>query len=321
MRRRDFLRAAAAAAAMRSLPAPAQGYPSRPVHLVVGFPPGGTTDIVARVLAQRLSDRFGASFVVENKPGAGTNLATEVVVHAPADGHVLLVLTPANAINGFLYRNLPFDFERDIVPVAGLIRSPYVLEIHPALPIETVSELVDYARTHRGKLAIGSFGTGSGSHLSGEMFKMMTGLDMVHVPYRGSAPMLNDLIGGQVQVAFDNLPASVEHIRAGRLRALAVTTAVRSPTLPETPAMSELLPGYESSSWLGIGAPRKTPADVVSTLNREIVAALADQTVRAQLEGLGTSVLTGSPGEIEMFIHSEMEKWAKVIRFSGVRPG
>jgi tripartite-type tricarboxylate transporter receptor subunit TctC len=318
MRRRDFIKVVAGALAWSTV-AQGQSYPSRPVHLVVGFPPGGTTDIVARLVGQWLSERFGKSFIVENKAGAGTNLATETVVRAPADGHTLLVVTPANTINASYYEKVDFDFERDIRPVASLIRSPFVLEVFPGFPAHTVPELIAQARRNPGKITIASFGTGTASHLSGEMFKMMTGVQMVHVPYRGSAPMITDLLSGQVQVAFDNLPASIEHIRAGKLRALAVTTANRSEMLPDVPTLAEFVPGYETSSWLAIGAPSQTPNDLVSTLNKEINAALADPKVSARLADLGATVLAGSIADTARLFAQETEKWRSAVKFSGAK--
>lgn len=297
----------------------AQAYPSRPVRILVGFPPGGTTDVVARIIAQWLSTRFNSAFVVENKPGAGTNLATEVVVRAPPDGYTLLIVTPSNAINATLYDKLSFNVARDMAPIVRLIRSPYVLEVNPRVPVKTVPELITYVKENPGTLTIASFGTGTASHLSGEMFKMLTGTQMVHVPYRGSAPMLTDLLGGRVDVAFDNLPASVEHIRTGRLRALAVTTAERAASLPEIPTLAEALPGYETSSWLAVAAPAGTPADVITTLNREINAALADPAIRKQLADLGCTVLGGSRADAAALITNETEKWSKVIRFAGIK--
>jgi tripartite-type tricarboxylate transporter receptor subunit TctC len=319
MRRRDFIMVVCGALVSSDTAVWAQSYPSRPVRLMVGFPPGGTTDIVARVIAQWLSERFGTPFVIENRAGAGTNIATEAVVRAPADGYALLVVTPANTINASFYDKLDFDFGRDIKPVANLIRSPYVLEVFPGFPAKTVPELIAYAKANPGKINIASFGTGTASHLSGEMFKMMAGVEMLHVPYKGSAPMLTDLLGGQVQVAFDNLPASIEHIKAGRLRALAVTTEKRSGTLPDIPALKEFLPGYETSSWLAIGAPSKTPTEIIVTLNREINAGLADPRVKAQLAELGATVLGGSPADTATLIAEETAKWRKVVKFSGVK--
>jgi tripartite-type tricarboxylate transporter receptor subunit TctC len=319
MRRRDFIKLVGGTLVLSAGLARGQSYPSRPVRLVVGFPPGGTTDIVARVLGQWLSERLSAPFVIENRPGAGTNVATETVVRAPADGHTLLVVTPANAINTSFYDKLDFDFERDITPVASLIRSPYVLEVFPGFPAKTVSELIAYAKANPGKIDVASFGTGTASHLSAEMFKMMAGVQMQHVPYKGSAPMVTDLLGGQVQVAFDNLPASIEHIKAGRLRALAVTTAKRSETMPDVPTLGEFLPGYETSSWLAIGAPSKTPNEVVVTLNREINAGLIDPKVKAKLADLGATVLPGSPVDSARLIADETEKWRKVVSFAGLK--
>ena len=319
MRRRDFIKLVGGTLVLSAGLARGQSYPSRPVRLVVGFPPGGTTDIVARVLGQWLSERLSAPFVIENRPGAGTNVATETVVRAPADGHTLLVVTPANAINTSFYDKLDFDFERDMTPVASLIRSPYVLEVFPGFPAKTVSELIAYAKANPGKIDVASFGTGTASHLSAEMFKMVAGVQMQHVPYKGSAPMVTDLLGGQVRVAFDNLPASIEHIKAGRLRALAVTTAKRSETMPDVPTLGEFLPGYETSSWLAIGAPSKTPNEVVVTLNREINAGLTDPKVKAKLADLGATVLPGSPVDSARLIADETEKWRKVVSFAGLK--
>lgn len=320
MRRREFIKKLVGGALVLSAGlARGQSYPSRPVRLVVGFPPGGTTDIVARVMGQWLSEQLGASFVIENRPGAGTNIATESVIRAAADGYTLLVITPANAINPSFYEKLDFDFERDIRPVATLIRSPYVLEVFPGFPAKTVSELIAYAKANPGKITIASFGTGTASHLSGEMFKMMAGVQMLHVPYKGSAPMVTDLLGGQVQVAFDNLPASIEHIKAGKLRALAVTTAKRSEMLPDVPTLGEFLPGYETSSWLAIGAPSKTSKEIVDVLNKEINAGLADRSVRAKLTDLGATVFLSSSADAARLIADETKKWHKVVNFSGAK--
>lgn len=316
MRRRDFI-TLLGGALVSSTVAQAQSYPSRPVRLMVGFPPGGTTDVVARLIGQWLSERLGASFIVENR--SSTNIATEAVVRAPADGYTLLVAVPSNTINVSLYDKLDFDFARDIGPVASLIRSPYVLEVFPGFPVRTVPELIAYAKSNPGKVNIASFGTGTASHLSGEMFKMMAGVDMQHVPYRGSAPMLTDLLAGQVQVAFDNLPASIEHIRAGKLRALAVTTEKRSEMLPDVPTLAEFLPGYETSSWLAVGAPSRTPAEIIATLNKEINAALADPKMESRLAGLGATVLTGSPADTAALFAEETEKWRKAVKFSGAK--
>jgi len=318
MRRRDFIKVVGGALAWSTV-AQAQSYPSRPVRLMVGFPPGGTTDIVARLIGHWLSERFGTPFVVENRAGAGTNLATEAVVRAPADGHTLLVVTPSNTINVSLYEKMDFDFERDIAPVASLIRSPFVLEVFPGFPAKTVPELIDYAKRNPGKVNIASFGTGTASHFSGELLKMMTGVQMLHVPYRGSAPMLTDLLAGQVQVAFDNLPASIEHIRADKLRALAVTTTYRSEMLPDVPTMAEFLPGFETSSWLAIGAPSRTPTEIIVTLNKAINAALADPKVYARLAGLGATVMAGSIPDTAALFAGETEKWRKAVKFSGAK--
>lgn len=318
MKRRDFIKAVAGGLAWSTL-AQAQSYPSRPVRLVVGFPPGGTTDVVARLIGHWLSERFGMPFVVENKAGAGTNLATETVVRSPADGHTLLVVTPANTINVSFYEKLDFDFEREISAVASLIRSPFVLEAFPRFPANTVPELITYAKSNPGKVNIASFGTGTASHLSGEMFKMMAGVQMLHVPYRGSAPMLTDLLAGQVQVAFDNLPASIEHIRAGKLRALAVTTAKRSEMLPDVPTLAEYLPGFETSSWLAVGAPSRTPHEIVVILNKQINAALADSQLSARLTGLGATVLAGSIADTATLFAEEAAKWREAVKFSGAK--
>src|SRR5262249_16636388 len=269
------------------------------------------------LVAQWLSERFGVPFVVENMPGAGTNIATASVVRAPADGYTLLVITPANTINASLYDKLDFDFGRDIRPIASLIRSPYVLEVFPGFPATTVPELIAYAKANPGNINIPSFGTGTASHLSGEMLQMR--VQMLHVPYKGSAPMLTDLLGGQVQVAFDNLPASIEHIRAGKLRALAVSTAKRSETIPEVPALAEFLPGFETSSWLAVGAPGKTTPEIVYTLNKEINAALVDPKVKAKLASLGATVLASSPADAATLIDEDTEKWRKVVKFSGAK--
>ena len=258
--RRRFLRLASGAGVFAATTplGRAQSYPSRPVRIILGFPPGGTTDICARILSQWLTERLGQTFITENRPGAGTHAATEAVAHAQADGYTLLMITGTNAVNVSLYDGLKYDFVRDITPISAIIRSPFVFEVHPSLPVSTVAEFIGYAKSNPGRINVGSFGTGTGSHLSGEMFKMRTGTDMLHVPYRGSAPMLLDLVSGRVHAAFDNLPASIEHIRAGRLRALAVTTATRAETLPTVPALAEVLPGFEASAWLGLGAGRRS---------------------------------------------------------------
>jgi tripartite-type tricarboxylate transporter receptor subunit TctC len=319
--RRKFLQIAAGVLALPALSrrALAQSYPSRTVRIVVGFPAGGTTDIGARLVAQWLTERLGQPFVIENRPGAGTHLATESVVRAPADGYTLLMATGSNAINATLYERMSYNFLRDLVPVAGVISSPFVLEVNPALPVKSVQELIAYAKADPKKVTVGSFGVGSSSHLSYELLKIMTGIDLVHVPYRGSAPMVIDLVGGQVQMAFDNLPASIEQIRAGKLRALAVTTTTRSDALPDIPAMGEILPGFEASAWIGLVAPRNTPADVIDKLNKEINAALADPKIKARLVELSGMVVGGPPENFGKLIAGETEKWGKVIRSANIK--
>jgi len=319
--RREFLRLAAGVAALPALSrvASAQSYPTRPVRWIVGAPPGGATDILARLLGQWLSERLGQPFVVDNRPGAGTNIGTEAVVRSPADGYTLLLVAPTSAINTTLYDKLNFDFIRDIAPVAGIIRAPLVMEVNPSVPAKTVPEFMAFARANRGKINMASAGTGTTPHMAGELFKMMTGLDMVHVPYRGSAPALTDLIGGQVQVMFDPTTSSIEHIRAGKLRPLAVTTATRAAVLPDVPILGEWVPGYEASAWFGVGVPRGTPAEIVDKLNQEINAAFADPKMKARLADLGGMVLAGPPAEFGKLIAEETEKWAKVIKFSGAK--
>jgi len=320
--RRTVLRLAAGAA---FLPAAArmsfgQAYPSRPVRIVVGFPAGGTTDIGARVIAQWLSDRLGQPFIVENKPGAGTHLATETVVRSPADGYTLLMATPSNAINATLYRRLSYDFVRDIVPVAAVIRSPLVLEAHPAVPVKTVPELIAYVKANPRKIDLASFGTGTSSHLTGELFKMTAGLEMRHVPYRGSSPMLIDLLSGRVELAFDNLPASIEHIRSGKLHALAVTTTMRAEALPDVPALAETVPGFESSAWNGISAPKGAPVEIIDKLNKEINAALADPDIKARFVALSAVVIGGTPADFGKLIAEDADKWGRVIRTAQIKP-
>jgi tripartite-type tricarboxylate transporter receptor subunit TctC len=320
--RRHFLRAVGAAAAASALPqrVSASDYPARPVHLIVGFPPGGVTDLGARIMGEWLSGRLNQPFVIENRPGASTQLAAETVVRAPADGYTLLMASSTNAINVALYNKHSYDFVRDIAPVASILRFPLVLEVHPSLPVKTVPELIAYARANPGQVNLASFGTGTGSHLAGELFKMMAGIKMVHVPYRGSGPMLVDLLAGQVQAAFDNLPSSIEHIRAGRLRPLAVTTAVRLELLPDIPAVKETLPGYEASAWIGIGAPANTPADVIATLNEEINAGLADPQIHARAGNLSAIMLPGSPADFGKLIADDVVKWTRVIRTADIKP-
>jgi len=322
LQRRRFLSLAAgavAAPAMSSI-ASAQSYPARPVRLIIGYTPGGSADLTARLMAQWLSERLGQQFLVESRPGAGTNLATEAVVNAPPDGYTLLLVAPANAINASLYEKLNHNFMRDIAPVAGVNRFPNVMEVNPSLPVKTVPEFIAYAKANPGKLNMASSGPGSTIHVSGELFKMMTGVNMVHVPYRGSAPALTDMIGGQVQVMFDNIPTSIEHIRAGRLRVLAVTGTTRSNLLPDTPTVADFVPGYEASAWYGIGAPKNTPAEIVSKLNATVNAILADSAVKGRFDSMGATLITGSAAEFGKYVAEETEKWAKVVKFSGAKP-
>jgi tripartite-type tricarboxylate transporter receptor subunit TctC len=319
--RRTFLHLAAGAAALPVAPylARAQAYPSRPVRWVVTVPPGSTADILARLMGQWLSERLGQPFVVEHRPGAGANIGTEAVVRAPPDGYTLLLVNPANAINATLYDKLNFVFLRDIVPVAGIIRGPFVMLVNPSFPAKTVPEFIAYAKAHPRKLNMASPGTGSGPHIAGELFKMMAGVDMVHVPYRGAGPSLSNLIGGQVQVTFESMSASMGYIRAGTLRALAVTTTRRSEALPDIPTVAEFVPGYESSSWYGVGAPAKTPAEIVDKLNTEINAGLADPKLKARLVDLGNAPLALSPADFGKFIADETEKWGNVIRALNIK--
>jgi tripartite-type tricarboxylate transporter receptor subunit TctC len=317
--RREFLHLAAGVAALPAAPriARAQSYPTRPVRIVVGFPPGGGNDTFARLMGQWLAEQFGQPFVIENRPGAATNIATEVVVRAPADGYTLLLVGVPAAINATLYDKLNFNFIRDIAPVAGIMRGPLVMVVNPSVPAKTVSEFIAYAKANPGKINMASPGAGTGPHLSGELFKMMTGVDMVHVPYRGGAAAITDLIGGQVQVLFDN---PIEHIRAGRLRALGVTTATRSEALPDTPTLGEFVPGYEASFWFGVGAPKATPVVIVEKLNEEINAGLADPKIKTRFAELGSTILPGSPADFGKLIADETEKWGKVIRAANVKP-
>jgi tripartite-type tricarboxylate transporter receptor subunit TctC len=300
--------------------ATALDYPTKPVRWIVGYPAGGSTDIVARLIAQYLSEKLGQPFIIENKPGATNNIGTEQVVRAAPDGYTLLLVNPANAVNASLYEKLSFNFLQDIAPVAGFIRAPNVMEVHPSVPAKTVPEFIAYAKANPGKINLASSGSGTSIHMSGELFKMMTGLNMVHVPYRGSAPMLTDLLGGQVQVTFDNMPSSIEHIRAGRLRALAVTTAVRSEALPDVPVVADFVPGYEASTWFGAGVPKGTPAEIIDTLNKEMNAAMADPKIKARLVALGGMSLAGTPADFGKVVAEETEKWAKVVKFSGAKP-
>jgi tripartite-type tricarboxylate transporter receptor subunit TctC len=320
--RRCFLRLTAGAAALpfAARLACAETYPSRPVHIVSGFPPGGPADILGRLIGQWLSERLGQAFVVENKPGAGSNIATEMIARGPADGYTLLVMTSANTINATLYDKLNYNFIRDMAPVAGFIRVPQVLEVHPSVPVNSLPEFVAYAKANPGKLSMGSAGIGTVQHVGGELFNTLAGTKIVHVPYRGQAPALLDLMAGQIQVMFDSAPASLQQIKAGKVKALAVTTTTRFAGLPELPPVADVLPGYESSAIYGLVAPKATPPDVVATLNREINAALADPKINARLTGdLGGTVLSLSPSEFGKFIADETEKWGRVIKSAGLK--
>jgi tripartite-type tricarboxylate transporter receptor subunit TctC len=297
----------------------AQAYPSRPVRLIVGFPAGGPTDITARVMAQWLSERLGQQVVVDNRAGAGSNIAAEGVVNAPPDGYTLLLVGATNAINATLYENLNFNFIRDIAPVAGIIRVPLIMEVHPSVQVKTVAEFIAYAKARPGKINMGSGGIGTTLHVSGELFKMMTGVDMLHVPYRGAGPMLTDLLGGQVQVVFDPMPSSIGYVKAGQLRPLAVTTATRSEALPDLPSVGDVVPGYEASTWYGVGAPKNTPVEIIDKLNKDINAGLADPRLKTRLTELGGMMLTGSSADFGRFIADETQKWAKVVKFSGAK--
>jgi tripartite-type tricarboxylate transporter receptor subunit TctC len=319
--RRKFLHLAAGAAALLIAPGTmrAQTYPARPVRLIVGFAPGGAADITARLIGQWLSERLGQQFIVENRPGAGTNIATDAVIRSAPDGYTLLLVSVANTVNATLYEKLNFNFINDVAPVAGLIRGPLVMDLNPSVPARTVPEFIAYARASPGKINAASAGNGTPSHMALELLKMSTGLDLVHVPYRGAAPALTDLIAGQVELLFDNLPTSLEHIRAGRVRPLAVTTTARAPALPDVPALHEFVPDYEVSSWFGIGAPRSTPAGIIETLNREINAGLADPKLAARIADMASVPLPMTPAELGTHIARETEKWAKVVKFSGAK--
>jgi tripartite-type tricarboxylate transporter receptor subunit TctC len=320
--RRRFLRLATGAAALPALllAARAQAYPARPVRIVVGFAAGGTTDIIARLIGQWLSERLGQQFVIENRPGASGNLAAEAVARAPADGYTLLALTATNSINATLFDKLSFNLKRDLAMVAGLTHSAFVLEVHPSVPAKTVPEFVAHAKANPAKITMASFGSGSTSHVAGELFKMMTGVDLLHVPYRGSGPMLTDLLGGQVHMTFDSLPSSIEYIRTGKLRALAVGTTTRSDSLPDIPTVADSFPGYDASAWNGVAIPRNTPAEIVDKLNQEINTGLADPKMKARIAELGATAIPSSPGEFGRFVSDEIEKWGKVVRFAGIKP-
>jgi tripartite-type tricarboxylate transporter receptor subunit TctC len=320
--RRHFLHLAASAAALPAVSrlAWAQAYPTRPVRIIVGFAAGGPADILARLFGQWLSERLGQPFIIENRVGAGSSIAAEAVVKAAPDGYTFLLVSTAHAVNGSLYEKLSFNITRDIAPVAGIDREPLLMLVHPSFPAKTIPEFIAYANANAGKLNMASAGNGTVTHVAGELFKMMAGINLLHVPYRGGAPALTELMGGRVQVLFNPMAGTVEHIRSGTLRALAVTTATRSGTLPDLPTVGDVLPGYESSAWFGVGAPRNTPADIVEKLNKEINAGLADPRIKARLADFGGTVLAGPPGEFGKLIAEETEKWAKVIKFAGMKP-
>ena len=317
--RRKFLHLAASAAALPAVSriAWAQTYPNRPVRVIIGFASGGAADIMARLVGQWL--RLGQPFVIDNRPGGGGNIATEAVVRAPADGYTLLLVGVPNAINATLYDKLSFNFIRDIAPVAGIFRGAYVMVANPSVPAKTLPEFISYARANPGKINMASAGIGSTNHVAGELFKMMAGVDLVHVPYRGTGPALTDLLGGQVQVNFPAMASSIEYIRTGKLRALAVTTATRSEALPDVPTVGEVVPGYEASAWYGVGAPRGTPTEVIEKLSHEINAALADPEMKARFADLGGIAIVGSPADFGKLIADEIEKWGKVVKFAGVK--
>jgi tripartite-type tricarboxylate transporter receptor subunit TctC len=317
--RRQFLKLAIAAGLPPGASAAwALDYPVRPIRIVVGFPPGGGADLAARLMGQWLSERLRQPVVVENRPGAATNIATETVVRALPDGYTLLDVTATNAINASLYKKLNFNFARDVAPVAGIMRVPNVMVVNRSLPVTTVLEFIAYAKANSGKIAMASGGNGTSSHMAGELFKMMAGVDLLHVPYRGAAPAVTALLGGQVQVMFETMPATIEYVRAGTLRALAVTTATSSEALPGVPTLGAFVPGYEVSTWYGLGAPGSTPSGIIEALNREIDASLTDPTIKARLTELGATAISGSPEDFRKFIATEIDKWAKVVAFAGL---
>jgi tripartite-type tricarboxylate transporter receptor subunit TctC len=319
MRRREFIAGLGSAAAWPVVARAQTNYPTKPVRIVVGFAAGGATDTLARLIGQRLSERLGQPFVIENRTGAAGNIATEAVVRAPSDGYTLLMVTPPNAINATLYEKLNYNFIRDITPVSGVFTAPNVLDVNPSVPAKTVPEFIAYAKANPGKLTMASAGVGSVEHVSGELFKMMTGVNMVRVPYRGAAPAVADLLSGQVQVMFDVLATSIEYIRAGRLRPLAVTTATHFEALPDIPTVGEFVPGYEVTTFFGVGAPRNTPAEIPDRLNKEINAWLADPAIKTRFADLGGTALTGSSADFGKLIAAETEKWAKVVKFAGIK--
>ena len=319
--RRRFLHLAAGTAAlpMTSQVAWAQAYPARPVRWIIGFAPGGTTDVISRLIVQYLTEHLGQPFIVESRPGAATNLATEMVVRSPADGYTLLFIGSPNAINTSLYTRLNFNFSRDIAPVAAIVSVPTVMVVHPSVPVTTVPEFIAYAKANPGKINMASSGIGSTPHLAGELFKMMAGVDIQHVPYRGAAPAMTDLLAGQVQVYFVTTPSSMQYIKSGQLRAIAVTTAKRLPELPGLPAISEFVPGYDASAWYGLGAPKDTPKDIIDKLNREINAAVANASIKKRFDDLGCTIIAGSPADLAKLIADDTERWAKVVRFAGLK--
>jgi tripartite-type tricarboxylate transporter receptor subunit TctC len=320
--RRKFLHLAAGAAAfpVATRIAGAESYPSRPVHIIVGFPPGGATDVNARLIGQWLSERLGQSFIVENRPGAGSNIGTELVVHALPDGYTVLLAGPPTAINATLYEKLNFNFIRDIAPIASIVREPLIMVVNPSVPAKTVPEFIAYAKANPGKINMASAGNGSVVHIAGELFKMLAGVDMVHVPYKGGGPGVTDLLGGQVQVMFATAPSSIEFVRAGKLRALAVTTATRLEALPGIATVGEFVPGYEASGFYGLGAPKDTPLEIIDKLNKEINAGLADPKMTARIADTGGTVLAGSPTDFGKLIAEETDKWGKVIRAANIKP-
>ncbi|HEV7983117.1 MAG TPA: tripartite tricarboxylate transporter substrate binding protein [Xanthobacteraceae bacterium] len=319
--RRQFLRLAAGAAALPAVSrlAQAQAYPTRPVRLIVAVAAGGGADIVTRLMGQWLSERLGQQFIVENRPGGGTNIGTEMVVHAPADGYTLLQVNLAHAINATLYDKLNYNFLRDIAPVAGIVGVSNVVEIHPSVPAKTLPEFIAYAKANPGKINMGSAGNGSSSHMAGELFKMLAGVNLVHVPYRGQGPAMTDLLGGQLQVIFATTPGTTEYVRIGKLRALAVTTRARAEALPEVPTVADFVPGYEASQWYGFGAPKNTPPEIIERLNKAVNAALVDPKMKARLADFGGTVMPGSPADFGKLIAEETEKWGKVVKFAGIK--
>jgi tripartite-type tricarboxylate transporter receptor subunit TctC len=320
--RRKFLHLAATAAALQAVShiARAQTYPTRPVRWIVGFPPGGGADTVVRIMAPWLSERLGQPVIIENRPGASTNISVQAVVNSPPDGYTLLFYGASTVFNASIFHNLPFNVQRDIAPVSGLVTYPMVLVANPSVPAKTVAELIAHAEAHPGKVAMASFGTGSSSHLAGELFKMMAGINMVHVPYRGGAPMVTDLIGGQVQVGFDVMVTSLPHVRSGALRALGVAGNIRFDMLPDVPSIAETVAGYEARAWAGVGVPNGTPPEIIARLNREINAGLANPTIKARLADIGTIPMVFTAAEFGAYVAAESEKWAKVVKFAGIKP-